>query len=114
MKVKAAVLNIFPDSEFAEAEGLLRAEASSLDRLKELFRKQAIRDSARHVLRDSIVGSNLRFSLNKQAAYMGKANFAPPSPMGAIDVMIESEDADGIIDFLTVKPESKMRIGPRI
>jgi len=102
-KVKAAVLNIFPDASFTESEGLLTAEARSLDRLKEVFATQRIRDAARKVLRSSMSPSALRFSLNKQAAFVGKANFALPSPLGAIVITVEDEDPERIVGFLTGK-----------
>jgi len=110
LKVKAAVLNIFPDAAFVESEGTIRAEASSLEHLKELFKRQLIRDTAFHVLRGSIGESGLSFSLNKQAAFVGKANFAPPSPMGAIKVTVEDENLEGVIEFLTDRRSSIERV----
>jgi len=109
LKVKAAVLNIFPDAAFVELEGTIRAEASSLDHLKELFKRQLIRDTAFHVLRGSIGETGLSFSLNKQAAFVGKANFAPPSPMGAIRVMVEDENLEVVVEFLTDRRSSRER-----
>lgn len=106
-KVKAAVLNVFPDAVFVESEGNLAAEATSLDKLREMFRTQRIRDTARSVLRISRIGIEIRFSLNKQAAFVGRVNFAPPSPMGQIDVTIADEAPDSIIDFLTGKGGTK-------
>jgi len=106
-KVKVAVLNVFPDATFVINGETLVAEAVSLDKLRELFRTQRIRDTARKVLRNSRVGVEIRFSLNKQAAFMHRANFAPPSPMGQIDVTIEDEAPDSIIDFLTGKAATK-------
>jgi len=109
LKVKAAILNIFPDAALVESEGMIQAEASSLDHLKELFKRQIIRDTAFHVLRGSIVESGLIFSLNKQAAFVGKANFAPPSPMGAIKVTVDDRDPESVIEFLTDRRSSKER-----
>jgi len=103
VKVKAAVLNVFPDATFVESEGILTAEAVSMDRLREMFRTQRIRDTARSVLRGSRVGIEIRFSLNKQAAFVERANFAPPSPMGQIDVAISDEEPESVIDYLTGK-----------
>jgi len=104
-KVRAAVLNVFPDATFMESEGALIAEAASLDRLREMFRTQRIRDTARNVLRSSRNGIEIRFSLNKQAAFVGRVNFAPPSPMGQIEVTIEDENPESIIDFLSGKAD---------
>jgi len=107
-KVKAAVLNVFPDATFVESEGALAAEAVSLDRLREMFRTQRIRDTARSVLRASRNGIEIRFALNKQAAFVGRVNFAPPSPMGQIEVTIADEDPESIVDFLTRKADPNM------
>jgi predicted RNA binding protein with dsRBD fold (UPF0201 family) len=106
-KVKAAVLNIFPDAMFEESEGALAAEAASLEKLKEAFRKQRIRDTARRILRGSSGETGIRFSLNKQAAFAGKANFAPPSPMGPIEVTITDDNLGSVVDFLTEKPGAR-------
>jgi len=102
-KIKAAVLNVFPEAKFIEGEGCLRAETSSLERLREMFRIQRIRDTARSVLRGAREGTIIHFFLNKQAACVGKVNFAPPSPLGPIEVIIEDEDVDKVIDFLTAR-----------
>jgi len=107
-KVRAAVLNVFPDATFVKSEGALVAEAASLDRLREMFRTQRIRDTARSVLRSSRNGIEIRFSLNKQAAFVGRVNFAPPSPMGRIEVTIEDENPESIIDFLSGKASPNM------
>ena len=113
VKVKAAVLNIFPDARFTESQGRLVAEASSLDRLRDMFSDQRIRDTARRLLRAGAHDSRIAFSMNKEAAFVGKANFAPPSPMGPIDVVIEDENIGGVIDFLTGKPEMVAEPPPR-
>lgn len=106
-KVKAAVLNIFPDARFAESQGMLSAESESLEKLREMLRNQRIRDSAGRILREARSGSTIRFSLNKEAAFVGRVNFAPPSPMGPIDVFIEGEDIDRLVGFLIGKSESE-------
>jgi len=106
-KVKAAVLNVFPDATFVESEGSLVAEARSLENLREMFRNQRIRDAARKILQASREETAIRFSLNKQAAFVGKANFAPPSPMGPIDVTIADDNLDSVIGYLTGKSEIK-------
>ncbi len=108
MKVKAAVLNIFPDAAFEERVDLLTAQAQSLEKLKELFRNQVIRDTARAVLRSSLKQGSVRFSLNKQTAFVGKVNFAPPSPLGEIFVTIEDEDIESVVDSLTAKREEQV------
>jgi len=107
LKVKAAILNIFPDATFIKEENTLVAEAQTLEKLKEMFFIQKIRNTARNVLLNSLGEEGLRFSLNKQAAFVGKANFAPPSPMGAINVHITNNDLETVIDFLTEKHDTE-------
>jgi len=104
-KIKSAVLNVFPDARFTETEGVLLAESNSLDRLKEMLRNERIRDSARMILLKARRESTIRFSLNKEAAFVGRVNFAPPSPMGPIDVVIVDENVDSVIESLTGKSE---------
>jgi len=97
-KVKLACLNIFPDLAFEEEGDILGGTGSDVERLRELLRTQRIRDSARDVLirgrREGIV----RFSLNKQAAYVARVNFGSGGPLGDLRVAIEAEDTDALID----------------
>lgn len=104
-KIKAAILNIFPQAQFTETEGRLHAETSSLERMRGMFRNQRIRDTARGILRQAREGTRIIFSLNKQAACAGKINFAPPSPLGPIEVVVEDDDVDKVIDFLTARTD---------
>ena len=100
-KVKAACLNVFPDLAFtAGADGIV-GEGSDLDRLRELVRNQKIRDTARDVLVRGRRGFVVRFSLNKQAAFVGRVNFAGgTAPLGDIAVVLEDPDTDALIEHL--------------
>lgn len=113
-KVKIAVLNLFPDARFTREEDTVEAEASSLDRLGERIRNQKIRDAARAVLRAGRSGNVARFSLNKQAAYVGAVSFTSEvSPLGDLEIAIEAEDIDGLIDEIaestTKRPGEALR-----
>ncbi|HVO77990.1 MAG TPA: RNA-binding domain-containing protein [Methanomassiliicoccales archaeon] len=98
-KVRRALLNVFPDALVEEYEGGLIARSGSLARFKELIHNQRIRDSTRSVLLRSASGSEMRFQLNKQVAYVGKISFTEgPMPLGSIEVSIEADDIASVID----------------
>jgi len=94
-----ALLNIFPDSEIEECETGLVARTESSTRLKELLRKTRILDTAREVLNRGRQGDRTLFRINKQVALIGKISFVEgETPLGSIEVMLESEDLDEAID----------------
>ena len=98
-KVKAACLNVFPDLVFTESAEGIAGEGSDLDRFRELVRNQRIRDTARAVLLRGRQGPILLFSLNKQAAFVNRVNFATGNaPLGDIHVVVEDEDLNALID----------------
>jgi len=98
-KVMKALLNIFPDSEIEECETGLVARTGSSTRLKELLRKTRILDTAREVLNRGRQGNRTFFRINKQVALIGKISFVEgETPLGSIEVMLESEDLDEAID----------------
>lgn len=94
-KVRKAVLNLFPNAEVQEHQGLLVAETDSLAELRVLIRKQKILDAARRTFLRGLdePGTTSRFTLNKQAAYAGRVSFSiEGSPLG--DLETEAQDAD--------------------
>lgn len=106
-KVTQAVRNLFPDARIEVRPDAVLGETESLDRLREMIRNQKIRDAARSQLLHGRRGTRTAFTLNKQAAFMGRVNFAASSPLGDIEVEIESDDLDAAIDFVaesTVEP----------
>ncbi len=107
-KVKRALLQVFPDLIFTREDERMAGTTDSLDRLRELIRNQRIRDTARARLLGGRDGRRTRVSLSKQAAFMGRVNFAAPSPLGAIEVEIEDDDLTAVIDYVaesTVEPK---------
>ncbi|MHA1462129.1 MAG: RNA-binding domain-containing protein [Candidatus Heimdallarchaeota archaeon] len=77
---------------------------SSLDSLHELFRQQRILDVARKTLRKGTVENSTVFYINKQVAFVKKINFCDEegeSPLGPIRIVIEYEDIEKLIDWLT-------------
>ena len=100
-KVVQAIQNIFPDARVDIGERELTAESSGTDRLESLLCDQRIRGAARAVLLRGRKGKLICFSLNKQAAFMGKISFGLASPpLGNIDVTAETDDPEGLIDSL--------------
>lgn len=103
-KVEAAVKKIFPTLELSQNENSLAGEsirAESLDRLHQLLREQAIRDSARSMMFQGRRGNVVQFMLNKQVAFVGKVSFTGgESPLGPIVVTLEAPDIERLIDYL--------------
>ena len=98
-RVRAAVLNLFPEASLEEGE-VLRGPAGSLDRFAELLGQQRIRDSAREILLGSIRGRRLVFHLNKQAAFVGRVSFSAHAPLGDIQVTVVSDDLQSLVQEL--------------
>lgn len=97
-KVVAAVLRLFPDLRLESAEARVVGTTDRLDRLRDCIQEQRIRDTARRQLRAGRQGDQTRVSLSKQAASVGVVNFAVGSPLGDIEVTIESDALDAVID----------------
>jgi predicted RNA binding protein with dsRBD fold (UPF0201 family) len=104
-KVLKAIKNLFPTLVISFSGGLLAGESedpSCLQTMKELLRKQAIRDAARSYLLGRVRGNRLEFMLNKQVAFCGKVNFTDgESPLGPIRVNIEAENLKELVQHLT-------------
>jgi predicted RNA binding protein with dsRBD fold (UPF0201 family) len=87
-------------------------DQSSLERFRMILQRDRIRAAARSVLRRSVDGNRIVFFLNKQAAYAGHVSFSAPegeSPLGPIQVIVETETPEQLIDWLTGKPEERRR-----
>lgn len=113
-KVEAAVKKIFPTLELSQNENSLvgkSVRAESLDRLHQLLRGQAIRDSARSVMLRGRRGSVVQFMLNKQVAFVGKVSFTGgESPLGPIVVTLEASDIERLIDYLAPRTREEKPI----
>ncbi len=104
-KVLKALINIFPEANVEELEKGFIARTSSIDRFKEILRRSRILDAARSILIGGRRGNSTAFSLNKQAAYMGKVSFVDDDvPLGPIEVVIEDDRLDALID--DIAPET--------
>ncbi|RLI86541.1 MAG: hypothetical protein DRP01_04000 [Archaeoglobales archaeon] len=75
-KVILSVRNIFPDAEIQIEGEKIRAKAWELKKFRDLLRRQRILDTARtELIRGRCENETVVF-LNKQAAYVGRLNFA--------------------------------------
>lgn len=99
-RVREAALNMFPDADVEVAESEVSATTTSLDRLAELIANHRIPDTARGVMlggRSSRDAAVTRFTLGKQAAFMGRPHFAPPEgPLGELEVEVAAESTDAL------------------
>lgn len=109
-KIKIAIKNVFSPSKiellsFNEKLKVLVASSTSyesLEKLRELLRRERILDAAHRILKMGISENRLVFRLNKQAAYAGHLSFSDvnESPLGPITFEIECKDPRGLIDWL--------------
>jgi len=108
-KLETAVKKIFPTLQLERVGEFILGEStnvSSFSRLHQLFRQQAILDSARSVMLRRKRGKTTQFMINKQVAFVGKINFTDgESPLGPIVVTLEAPDIDRLIDYLA--PETR-------
>ncbi len=106
-KLETAVKKIFPTVSLElVGENLVgeSTDVNALSRLHQLFRQQAILDSARSVLLAKRRENITRFMLNKQAAFVGRVSFTDgEAPLGPISVTLEAPDLDYLIDYLAPK-----------
>ena len=104
-KVIKAISNMFDydEVEIGEDYVLITGERESMERLKESLKNRQIRDTAETVLLRGVQGSEISFSLNKQAALVGVPTFVDGelSPLGEIRVKIETDDVEGFIRWIT-------------
>ncbi len=117
-KVERALRNMFPSASIertSEADDVVRLtvrgeDLEFLSNLRNLIRRERIRNAARSILHSRTLGQRMRFYLNKQAAFAGRISFCEAfreSPHGPISVEIESDDAQLVIDFLAAEPSQK-------
>jgi len=103
-RVMTALKYLFPSLSF-KGKGTLSASAKgrdTLDAFKKALAAQQIRDTARGFLLARIHGESLQFSLNKQAAAVGKVNLLDfDTPLGNIDIGISGSGLEALIEWLT-------------
>jgi len=84
----------------------------SLERFRMIIQRDRIRAAARSILRRSVDGNRIIFFLNKQAAYAGHVSFSAPegeSPLGPIQVIVETDNPEQLINWLAPQQEERRR-----
>lgn len=106
-KVTEALSNMFDydDIEIGEDYVLVSGGIESLQILKELLRERRIRDTATRILEKGVHDTKITCSLSKQAALVGVSNFVDGylSPLGEIEVEIETDEVEALIQWITEK-----------
>ncbi len=116
-KVKKAMLNLIPGLEFEafdKGEYIILVgktkNKKALQRLYELFRGQAILDTARAFLEDGYFGEEIIIKVHKQVAYAGKVNFNEESPLGPITITIRTKDPQRLMKWLAPRTKDGVPI----
>lgn len=108
-KVTKTLQNMFDyeDIEIGEDYVIVSGEKESITNLHKELRERKIRNVARKMMLKGIHANKIHFKLSKQAAFVGVPNFVEDdlSPLGEIDVEIETDDAQRFIDWIA--PEIK-------
>ena len=110
-RVKEALTSLFHGQVEFRGEpdnyGSARLEGKgneALARFRMILQRDRIRAAGRAQLFKGLEGNRIVVFLNKQVAYAGHISFSAPegeSPLGPIRLMIESDDAVWVIDWLT-------------
>lgn len=108
-KVTKTLKNLFDydDIEIGKDYILVSGEKESITNLRKDLRERKIRGVARKMMLKGIRANKIHFKLSKQAAFVGVPNFVEDdlSPLGEIDVEIETENTHRFIDWIA--PEIK-------
>ncbi|WP_424355886.1 RNA-binding domain-containing protein [Methanobacterium sp. MBAC-LM] len=103
-KVTKTLKNMFDydDIEIGEDYVLVSGEKESITNLRKEMRERKIRGAARKIMLKGIGANKIYFKLSKQAAFVGVPNFVEDdlSPLGEIDVEIETDDVQRFIDWI--------------
>jgi uncharacterized protein len=109
-KIKRALWNLFGDLPVevkpTQKGSVLTAECKGLETLSTLrnvLRRDHIRDASRKALFHGLRGNTFVVFLNKQVAFAGHVSFSEAeseSPLGPIKVTMQAEDPEQLIDWL--------------
>ncbi len=100
-RVADAIANIFPNADFEESHGEIRATAHAMDHVSELLHRQEILDTARGEFFANREGDTFSFALKKQAAFEDRINFSvgEPDELGEISVRVRV-DAPTVEEYI--------------
>lgn len=106
-KVIQSISNIFKfdDLEIGEDYVVVTGDVESLLDLRESLKNRKIRDTAQRIFINGAEENKIKFSLSKQAAFISIPNFVDRqmSALGEIDVIIETDNLEGLIKWMTAK-----------
>ena len=105
--LKRCLTDLFPGITHEMQNGTLRGSVADLEHMKDELERLRMRDSARAHLLSNLNGNSCTFELSKEAATVGRVNFATGmSPaMGTIRVRIEHQDVQGYVESITIEKE---------
>ncbi len=103
-KTKKAIMKLIPNLTSWDIDGNIlkgwTSDLHALNRLYELFRGQAILDTAREKLEEGLFGEEIIIRVNRQAAYAGVVNFNEEGPMGPITITIKTNNPERLMRWL--------------
>ena len=108
-KVLAAMRQVLGECDYSVEEGrtfirLTSASSRCLQKLHDQLRDRHVRDTARRLMLASLEGNKLPLKLNRQAAAAGVlalCSNAVESPLGPLNLVVETEAPSQLIDWLT-------------
>ena len=113
-KVVEAVKNIFPDAEVEITDGKLKARAKSLEKFRDLIRRQRILDTVRSEIVKNRRGREVTLLLNKQVATVSKISFtdydATLSPI-IVKIRLYRVDFDKFLNYVAPKTKAGKPVG---
>jgi hypothetical protein len=107
LKVKTAILNVFPELEISLNDQQLIGKSddiSSLSNISESIHTKNTKNIYQRILKKNSNENSTWFYLNKQAAFVNivaLCSESDESPLGPIKVVLEGNDIENIIQSLT-------------
>lgn len=105
-KVRRALSNVIPGSDYEYGEGSIKAtsrDLEALERIQETIKNRKVTKVYRRQLGYNTKGDSTWFYLNKQAAFVNVVAIceeAGESPLGPIKVTLRSKNLEKIVDWL--------------
>ena len=107
LKVKSAILNVFPELEISLNDQQLIGKSddiSSLSNISQSIHTKNTKNIYQRILKKNSNENSTWFYLNKQAAFVNivaLCSESDESPLGPIKVVLEGNDIENIIQSLT-------------
>jgi len=106
-KIETAILNIFPDIEIKNTNMEIIGTSKKIESLSKIFEvvhNRRIKNTYRRILNQNLSNNSTWFYLNRQAAYVdviALCNEEDESPLGPIEIVLDSDRIEQVIDWLT-------------